>query len=800
MSCAHSRWGRSVARNLAVCLLLLAPAGVSRGADDGPGEFFEKQVRPILVERCSECHGAARKPKGGLRLISRESVLKGGDSGPAVVIGKPSESLLIDAIHYIEEPKMPPTAKLSEREIETLTRWVTIGLPWPEADAAKLPAAAADTRPEFKITDEQRRFWSFQPIKRVPPPAVKDAGWPRSDIDRFILAALEKRDLKPAAASDRRTFIRRATYDLTGLPPTPAEVEAFVADTASDAFDSLIDRLLASPRYGERWGRHWLDLVRYTDSFDARIAGSNNEMDINDSWRYRDWVVDAFNRDMPYDQFVTHQIAGDLLPAGEPGDLNIDGTIATGLLAIGNWGGGDADKEKLLTDIADDQVDVVSRAFMGLTVACARCHDHKFDPISTKDYYGLAGIFFSTHILPNVGPKTNGPPMLRIPLVSKAENAARERYSKSMKDLESKLKQAQTRSSEAEEAESAAEARASLAKIRDEIESLKKKPPLPVRLANGAREGGVPGSPHAGVHDVRVHVRGSYARLGDLVPRHFPAIVEGESPPKIVEGSGRLELARWLTAPEHPLTARVMANRVWQQHFGAGIVRTSSNFGKLGERPTHPELLDDLARNFVEGGWSIKRLHRAIMLSATYRQSSEADPATFQADPDNRLFGRMNRRRLDAESIRDSLLFAANRLDLSVGGPSTRDPNVPRRSLYLMTIRSDRSSFGPLFDAADPTAMVDIRTISTVAPQALYLLNNAFVVDQARALAKRLTGDNEARIDRAHAILFGRPPTEEERQVARDSLAAFARAGGADSAWPAYCHVLLCTNEWIYTD
>ncbi len=530
---------------------------------------------------------------------------------------------------------------------------------------------------------------------------MRDTTWARSDLDRFILAALEAKGLRPAKPADKRTLLRRATFDLTGLPPTPEEVHAFLRDDAPDAFARVVDRLLASPAYGERWGRHWLDLVRYTDSFDAR--GLGGEMDCADAWRYRDWVVRAFNRDLPYDQFLTLQIAGDLVPS--PEGLNADGIIATGLLALGNWGGGDADKEKLLTDIADDQVDVVSRTFLGLTMACARCHDHKFDPISTADYYGLAGIFFSTHILPNVGPKTNGPPMLRIPLLPPAQ-----------------------------------------------LEALRKQKPVPpIPYANGAQEGGVPGSPHAGTHDVRIHIRGRYDRLGELVPRRFPEILAGRQQKPIANGSGRLDLAHWLTRPDHPLTARVMVNRIWQHHFGEGLVRTPSNFGKLGRPPTHPELLDFLASDFVRSDWSIKHMHRLLLLSATYQQASDSEPDTFKSDPDNLLLGRMNRRRLEAEALRDSVLAVSGRLDRTAGGPAVRDFAAPRRTLYLTTIRSDRSGFGPLFDTADPTAPVEKRTISTVAPQALFLLNHPFMLaaDAGAGEANPRRRQGRIRTDRA---------------------------------------------------
>ena len=763
---------------------MFSAAPASPQAKDAEGEaFFEKRIRPLLVERCYECHGGP-KVKAHLQLTSRTAILKGGDSGPAAVPGKPDQSLLIQVVRYQDTPQMPPKGKLKEEDIAALVQWVQRGLPWPER---KLEATAAAGR-GFQITDEQRRFWSFQPVQDPPPPAFKDSSWPRAAIDRFILAALEPKGLAPAAPADKRTLIRRATFDLTGLPPTPEEIEAFLRDESPDAFARVVDRLLNSPHYGERWARHWLDVVRYTDSFDARITtGPGQEMDISEAWRYRDWVVAAFNRDLPYDRFVIDQVAGDLLPAPQSDGINADGITATGFLAIGNWGGGDADKEKLLTDIADDQVDVVSRTFLGLTLACARCHDHKFDPLSTADYYGMAGIFFSTHILPNVGPKTNGPPMLRIPLASKTELAKRNQQLARIAETEKKFK--------------AARDPLGAALLRGQLEVLKRSLP-PVTVVHGAQEGGVPGSPHAGAHDVRVHIRGSYARLGELVPRHVPTILAGERQKAITQGSGRLELARWLASPDNPLTARVMVNRIWQHHFGEGLVRTPSNFGKLGERPTHPELLDYLARRFIESGWSVKAVHRAIMLTAVYQQSSSADS---WLDPDNYLLARMSRRRLEAEAIRDSLLAVSGRLDPRLGGPATREFASPRRTLYQMTVRSDRAGFGPLFDAADPTALVDRRTQSTVAPQALFLLNHPFVLDQASALAQRIQGEGSqsdaGRIRRAYGFLYGRPPTRAEVAVGEEFLAdSMTKGKRPETAWLEYVHLLLCANEFIYID
>jgi hypothetical protein len=748
-------------------MLVCSPIRILAGPPDFDSvEFFEKRVRPLLHEQCFKCHSGP-KPKAGLTLTSRSDLLKGGVSGPAALAGNAKHSLMIQALHYDEALKMPPNKKLPDEAVADLTRWIEIGLPWPAAQAANPMQAPREAK--FQISEEQRRFWSFQKVRPVSPPYTKDASWPRNAIDSFILQALGARGLEPADPAQRHQLIRRATFDLIGLPPTPDEVAKFVADQSPDAFVKVVDRLLASPHYGERWGRHWLDLVRYADSFDARITtGAGSEMDVTEAWRYRDWVVTALNLDMPYDSFVVNQIAGDLLPAATPEGINAEGIIATGMLAIGNWGGGDADKEKLLTDIADDQVDVVSRSFLGLTVACARCHDHKFDPISTADYYGLAGIFFSTHILPNVGPKTNGPPMLRIPLLTKAES----------------------------------EHRATTATGKGDA---KKKATNPVPMANGAQDGGVPESPHAGVHDVRLHIRGSYTRLGEPVRRRFPTILAGEHQAPIIEGSGRLPLARWIASPDNPLTARVVVNRLWQFHFGEGIVRTPSNFGKLGERPTHPALLDYLAQELVRSNWSLKQIHRLIMLSSTYQLSSARSKEAERLDPENRLFGRANRRRLEAEELRDSLLAVSGSLSGSMRGPATRDFANPKRTLYQMTIRSDRSGFGPLFDAADSTAPVEKRTASTVAPQALFMLNHPFVQDCARRLAARACSidptSDIARIHGPYVLLYGRSPTRDEIDIGVKYLKAVDSSGStATAGWTEYCQMLLCTNEFVHLD
>ncbi len=778
------------ARLIAVCLAL-ALANVAR-ADTPPtasssaapasaasSEFFEKDIRPLLAERCFDCHGGKKKVEASLKLTSRADMLHGGDDGPAIVPGKPDDSLLIKAIRYDGDVQMPPKGKLKDAQIKALTRWVEMGAPWTVASAT--PIELPKGQP-YKINDEQRRFWSFQPVRPQSPPTVKDAWLPRSDIDRFILAPLEAKGLSLAPPADRRTLLRRATFDLTGLPPTIDEMDAFLADKSPNAFARVVDRLLASPEYGKRWGRHWLDLVRYADAIDVRWVIDHNPIDIPEAWRYRDWVVDAFNRDLPYDQFLINQLAGDLLPpADKKSEVNVEGTVATGLLALGVWDVGDADKEKTMTDIVDDQIDVVSRSMLGLTVACARCHDHKFDPIPTTDYYGLAGIFFSTHVIPSPGTEGFETFRLYTPLVPAAEVKKHNEQARPIEELKERIKTAPKKE------------QAGLTKALAQLEAALA-PPLP--SAHSAVDGGVPGR-YDGFHDSHVLIRGSYSRPAEIVPRHFPIILAGEhQPPLGTKSSGRLELARWIASPQNALTARVMVNRIWQHHFGEGIVRTPSNFGKLGLPPTHPELLDYLAARFVESGWSIKAMHRAIMLSAVYQQSSAASTESLRADPENKLCGRTSRQRLEAEEVRDNMLAVTGELDKRHGGPATRDFNSPRSTLYQMSIRSEHGTFLDLFDAANSSGLVDTRTVSTVAPQALFLMNHPFVIDRAKALVERVrrdkSGDEGAKINRLYLLLYGRPVTTPEREI---GLRAVREQG-----WETYCQVLLCSSEFIYVD
>jgi hypothetical protein len=756
-------------------------------AQDDPGTdvaFFEKKIRPVLTERCYGCHrSAAGKRKGNLALDTREGLLHGGDSGPAIVPGLPEKSLLVRAIRY-DDPdlRMPPEkekSRLTPAQVADVEAWIRRGAAHPRSKPA---SSAAD------LEWEVRRTWVFGRVIDPPVPSPRPGEHP---IDAFLRARRESRGLGSAPPADRRTLLRRVTYDLLGLPPTPEEIAAFVADRSPDAWDRVVERLLASPQYGERWARHWLDLARYAVVREDSQAKKKEASEIPEAWRYRDWVVDAFNRDLPYNDFVVHQIAGDLLPPPEPGGVNVNGIVASGFLAIGEWGIQDDNPEKMVWDTADENIDAVGRTFLGLTLGCARCHDHKFDPLTTRDYYALAGMFTSTHVVAQpakVGVQT---PMVRIPLISQAEG----------EEIQFRTAQTAAKIAEAEKRLAAAAPKERDA-LRADVDRLKTSLPPPIPVAIGAREGGIPGTPYAGFHDARVRIRGDILRPGDLVPRGFPAILP-DSGRAITSGSGRWVLAHWLASAENPLTARVMVNRIWRHHFGEGLVRTPSNFGKLGEPPTHPELLDWLARRFIDGGWSVKAMHRLILHSAAYQQSSVAAGDVLEKDPDNRLLARMFRRRLEAEAFRDGLLAVAGTLDPARGGPADPDPSSRRRMIYLQVSRTSKSPFEGLFDGADPTAHTDRRTVSTVAPQALFLLNHPFVRDQAAALARRLIAavpaDAGGRVSRAYALLYGRAPTPEETALALGLVQEF-RGEGEEKAWSELARVWLCANEFVIVD
>jgi hypothetical protein len=695
-------------------------------------EFFEKSVRPILVANCFECH-SGETHKGGLRLDSRAAIMSGGKTGPAMVPHKPDESRLIGALSHQEPLKMPPKMKLKDEEIDVLVKWVKMGAPWPDTGAT-IRTPSFDKN--FKITVQDRAFWSFQPISQATPPKVQHAAWAKTPLDQFVVAKLEANNLKPVEAADKRTLIRRASFDLIGLPPTPEQIDAFLKDDSPDAFAKVIDQLLASPHYGERWGRHWLDVARYGEdqahSFQPRLYPNG--------YRYRDWVVKAFNDDMPYDRFIKEQIAADLLD----GPDRRDNLPALGFFAVGPVYYGDAKK----LDQYDDRIDTLTRGFLGLTVACARCHDHKFDPIATKDYYALAGVIASTEYD-------------ETPLVSKEE-------------VEAAIK-AQT------------------------DEEKKKKVPPKYPFVHALKEG----KPA----NMRVHIRGSADNLGDEVPRHFLSILSPAESPPFTKGSGRLELAEAIASKDNPLTARVMVNRIWQQHFGRGLVRTTSNFGALGERPTHPELLDYLAGRFIVSGWSIKALHREIMLSATYQRASQYDAHDAEIDGDNKMLWRMNRRRLEVEPWRDAMLAVSGKLDPTLGGPSMNlaAPDNRRRTIYGAVSRHDLNPLLRLFDFPDPNVTCEERTVTTVPLQQLFVLNDEFMVQNAKALVARLAEtrkDDAGRIREAFVLLYGRPATERDVKLGLAFLTAkdAGKGGQGLTRWEQYGQVLLSANEFLYVD
>ncbi len=798
----YSLWqfSRNQAALIVRILSILVSVEMLRADEPGAAdiEFFEKQIRPLLAEKCFACHGD-QKQEGGLRLTSHDALNTGGDTGHVIVRGKPDESLLIQAVEYLGEPKMPPKGKLAEADIAKLRQWVEQGAKWPASAAP--PDSTEDQVSGFQVTQKQKNWWAFQPVKDSAPPTVQFDQWPHNEVDCFILAELESRGMSPSVEADRSTWLRRATYDLTGLPPTPEEVDAFVADTLDGAQARVLDRLLGSSAYSQRWARHWLDVVRYADYYDANPVTRTASCEITEAWRYRDWVVDSLNRDLPFDDFIIHQIAGDLLPSPDGDEIYPAGLIATTFLSNGVWDRGDADKEKIVSDMADDNIDVIGKAFLGLTLGCARCHDHKFDPVTTEDYYSLAGIFYSSHILQELGAKGAEYTMNRVPLVPAAVFTRRSEQLRHIVEVKAKLEALDKQDPKPPESDPQ---RVQLVAQRDQLQGeLLPEPPLAIAV----QEGGTPGGLFPGVQDVPIHIRGSYTKLGPVMPRRMPRFLAGNVQPAIAAGSGRRELATWVASKDNPLTARVIVNRVWQWHFGSGLVSTPNNLGLLSQPPSHPELLDWLAASFIDDGWSLKKLHRRIMLSATYQQSSRVPPEVIEQDPENRWLGRFASRRLEAEAIRDSILFVSGQLDSSPGGPAGDNFNIRRRSLYVQTARWDRGSYAILFDAANPDSSVEARTVSTVAPQALFLMNNAFLLDEARHLAERSIRDvpidvadtATARIRRLYRLLFGRLPGDEELaiglQVAASGDPADNQAGLTDLA-----HVLLCSNEFVFID
>lgn len=793
-------------------ILLLGAPGLSR-ADDGRA-FFEAKIRPVLARHCYKCHSAqAGKSEGGLRLDTKDAVRTGGDRGPAVVPGDPDASWLLTAIsHSDPDLKMPPRSQpLPATVVADFRDWIQSGAPDPrDGPVIAAKGSAIDL-------EAGRAFWALQ--KPVPHslPEVKDEAWPKRELDHFILAKLEAEGLSPSPDASPRTLLRRLHFDLVGLPPSPVVIHTFLqrVETAGldAALEAEVDSLLASERFGERWGRHWLDVARFAES-----SGKESNLTFPYAWRYRDYVIDSFNADKPYDRFVAEQVAGDLLPyesSAERAGL----LIATGFLALGPKSLGEMNRQQFQADLVDEQIDTVTRAVLASSVACARCHDHKSDPYRMEDYYALAGIFGSTKAYYGtaVGPINNvGGDPLRLPDVE-----GQRIFQPSLPaEQVAKLK-----------AEYAALEQEKIKTLRDALRVLWRKGAIEGQLETVDDTGravplamGVLDREH--IADAPLLERGEISRPGPRVPRGFPEVIElPDAPRPSADHSGRLELARWLTHPDHPLTARVMANRVWHHLFGAGIVRTVDNFGTSGEPPSHPELLDQLALQFVADGWSVKSLIREVVLSRTYRQASDYRADFFRNDPDNRLLWRANKRRLDAEAIRDAMLAVSGRLDTQrpEGSLVARlgdrpvslvafDKRVPpdldgsvHRSVYLPVLRDRLPDVLDLFDFAEPSLVTGDRETTNVPLQALYLMNSPFVQEQALGLAERVlreTRSDEDAIRFSFMLCFGREPEPDEFRTAADVLREGRETTPTDvkRIMTNYCHALLCTAEFRNLD
>ncbi len=886
-------------------------------------EYFEKKIRPVLVEHCYQCHSAeadkAKNLKAGLRLDTRQGILKGGRSGPALVPGKAKGSLLIAAIRH-EDLRMPPKGKLSDAVIADFEAWVVMGAPDPR-DGKLIPLVAQID------WDKARQAWVFQKPVTHKAPKVKGGNWPRQEMDSFVLAELEKRGLTPVRAATRQEWIRRATFDLIGLPPTPAEVDVFVNDSSADAFAKVVDRLLASPHYGERWGRYWLDLARYTDD----LGGTVGPVPAPNAYRYRDWVIQAFNRDMPYDQFIRLQLAGDLIT--EPAADYVERLAGLGFQGLGQRFSGNAVGmvKKKVADELDDRVDTVTRALLGLTVSCARCHDHKFDPIPTVDYYSLAAAYNGAKVTDEI--------ILASPTDIKASDIWKkqvaeltqktakltqdeasilgrdalmqvDRYLISAWQLHLLAKKpgdagvkdwaqreglhpfflerwvkllaqgkplpllgawqtlandsariAKVKADRVEVPKALAEASAQMKTLavevlRDWDKSVGKKPKLSGEndaflkvflLNDGAyfklsskeviallspdsrivydklqaelsRLNQAPPPPMikgpavtGGGQTMQINVRGNPDQLGETAPPGFLQILQRTNAPASSKFT-RLDLADAIANRSNPLTARVYVNRLWHYHFGRGIVGTASNFGQLGDRPTHPELLDSLAVRFMDNGWSTKWLHREIMLSATYGLSSSPDAKNLAKDADNHLLWRVSPRRLDFEAWRDAMLATAGKLDPKVGGPAffdpqgavqlhPEDPKNRRRTIYGFISRFKPNPTLTLFDFPEPNVTSDQRNTTTIPQQQLFALNSPFVVAMAQSFAARVEAEEKTESRRlllAWKLAFGRVPTEREMTIAAEFLGGAAAQEEKLRPWERLCHSLLTTNEFAF--
>jgi hypothetical protein len=842
-------------------LSVVTPLAAEERAAPTPEQltFFESKIRPVLVTHCYECHAAdAKIVQGGLLIDSREGLLKGGDSGEAIVPGKVDESLLIKALRH-DGIKMPPKGKLADGVVQDFEAWIAMGAPDPRIGKEPLVARTIDI-------EAGRKHWAFQPVADPAAPVVKDESWSVDPLDRFVLARLEQQGLRPSTDADRYTWLRRVSLDLTGLPPSPAEIDAFVKDNSPHACEAVVDRLLGSRAYGERWARHWLDLTGYAD-----MIGTSNNVFAEYAWRYRDYLIEAFHKDKPFDRFVREQMAGDLLPFNSPQE-RAENITATGFLMVGDVEIVEPDKAKMEADHIDTQVAKIGTAFLGMTLNCVRCHDHKFDPIGLPDYYGIAGMLRSspsTHKIPfgvwsllnsTELPETAEQLAARQKLEAehakklstlKSERDQLEAEKKSVSDELAQLEQAAKaaektdgaeKSAPAPEAAAEAAARlASLVKRRDELADRIRKVGAAIQHAEffssqvpkafAMRDGEQPA-------DMPIYIRGNPYAPGAMVSRGTVRVASWDKFPEIPAGqSGRLQLADWLADKRNPLTPRVAVNRIWQKLFGEGLVRSVDYFGTRGETPSHPELLDHLASRFMRGDWSQKQLIRSLVLSRTYRQGSANDAAAMQLDPDNRLLWRMNRQRLDAEVLRDQLLAVSGELKPSHGGPAlvleeiancgdlvkkgVNPPNYshrkPRageeflRTIYLPVMRTNTATNDRLrsfFDFVNPAQIAGQRSQTVVPTQSLFVMNNELFRRRAKTLADQLlatTSQPEARLNQLWLRIFNRPITAAERDDAVAFLTQLdplikttAPAERESLRWQELCHSLLASNEFLF--
>ena len=839
---------KSILAVITVMGLLAAPL---RGADDGSKddapqdaakiEFFQREVWPILASHCFKCHGGGDKMRGGLSLASRDAVLKGGDIGPAVSLDAPAESMLLEAIEY-EGLEMPPSGKLPAKEIAVLRKWVEMGIPWTPGAAAPHEAEAEKGGPP-QVNEQTRSHWSFRPLVRPEVPPVENGDWVRNPIDTFILARLEEAGLAPAPPADKAGLLRRAYYDLTGLPPTPEEVQRFLADDSPDAFERVVDRLLESPHYGEKWGRHWLDLVRYAETNSFERDGAKPFV-----WKYRDYVVESLNADKPYDVFLREQLAGDEMQPASPERI-----IATGYYRLGQWDDEPADPEQAMYDEFDDIVTITGQVMLGLTINCARCHDHKLDPLPQRDYYRFLAFFRNIRrygvrseesVLDASVRSIASEEERRIHAAQTAEHqqklAAIDRQMEAIESLvrddfeeveKEEFKHPRNRVALVEKRVPqfvSADQFDRYKELTQQRQALQRSPPPGLAQALCVKEHG------AETPETFVLVRGNPGVPSDEVQPGFPQVLSPPepdiAPPASDESAGRrLALAEWIASPENPLTARVMANRIWQHHFGRGIVRSTNNFGLQGDAPTHPALLNWLAGEFIASGWRMKEMHKLIMLSSAYQMSAQASGAALEKDPGNDLFSRFNMRRLTAEEVRDSILAVNGSLNLSkVGGPSmytlipdevlagqsrpgagwgrSSQEERNRRSVYIHVKRSLIDPVLASFDAADVDASCPVRFATTQPTQALALLNSEFIHREARQFAgylRREAGDDAAeQVKTALWRVLQRAPTAGEIERGMELMARLQHEHGADEghALDYFCVVALNLNEFMYLD